>query len=193
MIFKNNMNKDYIFESQRLGFRNWKKTDLNEFAEINADIDVMEHFPNILTKKETSDFMDRLQKHFENKGYTYFATDILETKEFIGFIGLAYQDYKTDFTPATDIGWRLKKSAWGKGYATEGAKKCIEYAFQNLNLNYIISACTEKNFKSEQVMKKIGMEKLGEFKHPKLIEFPEYEKCLCYGISKNSHIQQQAE
>ncbi|WP_431134797.1 GNAT family N-acetyltransferase [Psychroserpens mesophilus] len=179
------MKTDYIFTSERLGFRNWTKNDVIEFAEINADVKVMEHFPKPLTIEETSDFIERLQKHYTENGYNYFATEVLETSEFIGFIGLAYQEYQTEFTPATDIGWRLKTSAWGKGYATEGAKKCLEFAFNKLGLNKIISVFTEKNTKSENVMKKIGMEKIGTFNHPKLKAYPEYEKCICYQISKS--------
>ncbi len=179
------LKEKYIFKSERLGFRDWSETDLTEFAKINADLEVMEHFPKPLTEKETAEFIDRLKKHYTKNGFNYFATEILESGELIGFIGLAFQDYKTDFTPAVDIGWRLKKSAWGKGYATEGAKKCLEFAFIELNLDKIISTCTEKNSKSENVMKKIGMKKIGEFKHPKLKEYPEYEKCICYEINKN--------
>lgn len=175
----------YIFKSERLGFRNLTESDLTEFAKINADLEVMEHFPKPLTEKETADLIHRLKNHYEKNGYNYFATEILESGEFIGFIGLAFQDYKTDFTPAVDIGWRLKKSAWGKGFATEGAKKCLEFAFNVLNLDKIISTCTEKNAKSENVMKKIGMKKIGAFNHPKLKEYPEYEKCICYEINKN--------
>lgn len=179
------LKKEYIFKSERLGFRNWTKDDLVEFAKINADLEVMEHFPKPLTENETSEFIQRLQNHYIKNGYCYFATEIIEAKELIGFIGLAFQDYKTDFTPAVDIGWRLKKSAWGKGYATEGAKKCLDFAFNELNLDKIISTCIEKNFKSENVMKKIGMEMKGKFNHPKLKEYPEYEKCICYEINKN--------
>lgn len=179
------MKKEYIFKSERLGFRNWVDDDLTEFAELNADLDVMEYFPKALTEKETADFIYRLKKHYEKNGYNYFATEILETEEFIGFIGLAYQEYKTDFTPAVDIGWRLKKNAWGKGYATEGAKKCLDFAFNDLNLGKIISTCPENNTRSENVMKKIGMIKKGVFNHPKLKEYPEYEKCIYYEIDKN--------
>ena len=121
----------------------------------------------------------------KKNGHNYFATEILKTGEFIGFIGLAYQDYKTDFNPAVDIGWRLKKSSWGNGYATEGSKRCLEYAFIELKLERVISTCTEKNTNSENVMKKIGMIKKGMFNHPKLKEFPEYEKCIWYEINKN--------
>jgi len=176
------LDKEYIFKSERLGFRNWSKEDLDEFAEINVDSQVMEHFPKPLTKSETEEFIQRLQKHYSERGYNYFATEILGTGELIGFIGLAYQDYETEFNPATDIGWRLKKSTWGKGYATEGAKRCIEYAFNDFKLDRLISTCTENNARSENVMKKIGMAKKGEFNHPKLKEFPDYEKCIWYEI-----------
>lgn len=181
--------KKYLFESERLGFRNWIKADLDEFARINADFEVMEYFPKILTKKETAEFMARLGNHFTEKGYSYFATEILKTGEFIGFIGLTFQDYKTNFTPAVDIGWRLKRNAWGKGYATEGAKKCLEFGFRELNLDEIISTCTKKNFQSENVMKKLGMKKIGEFNHPKLLNFPGLKKCICYGINRNTWME----
>lgn len=179
------MKKEYIFKSERLGFRNWNENDLTEFAKINADLEVMEHFPKPLTEKETREFIQRLKTHYKKNGHNYFATEILDSGELIGFIGLAFQDYKTDFTPAVDIGWRLKKTAWGKGFATEGAKKCLEFAFTKLNLDNVISTCTVKNYKSENVMKKIGMKKIGEFNHPKLKEYPKYEKCVCYGVNKN--------
>ena len=179
------MNKKYIFQSERLGFRNWTENDLNEFSKINADKEVMKHFPKTLTKEETEKFIVRLKNHHSKNGFCYFATETLNNNEFIGFIGLAYQEYKTKFTPAVDIGWRLKKNAWGNGYATEGAKRCLKYAFENLNLKSVIATCTIENLKSENVMKKIGMKKIGEFNHPKLKDFPEYEKCLCYEITKD--------
>jgi len=177
------MKKDeYIFKSERLGFRNWRNEDLEEFEQLNSDEAVMEHFPKTLTKNEVEDLIKELKNHFSENGFTYYATEILETKEFIGMIGLAFQEYKTKFTPAIDIGWRLKRSAWGKGYATEGAKRCLEYAFNELKISRIISVCTVNNNKSENVMNKIGMTKKGAFNHPELISHPEYEKHFCYEI-----------
>lgn len=178
------MPNSYLFKSERLGFRNWKESDLDEFSKLNADPMVMEHFPYTLSGEETYAFIVRLKKHYNERGYTYFATDLLETGEFIGFIGLAFQDYVSEFTPNVDIGWRLKQSSWGNGYATEGAKRCLEYGFENLVFDKIIAVCTEQNDKSENVMKKIGMKKVGIFNHPKLKDFPEHEKCICYEISK---------
>jgi RimJ/RimL family protein N-acetyltransferase len=183
------MKKDkYIFKSERLGFRNWTNDDLEEFAKLNSDKAVMEHFPEILSKKEVGKFIDRLKKHYAHNGFTYYATEILETKELIGMIGLAFQEYKTNFTPAIDIGWRLKRKAWGKGYATEGANRCLKYAFDELGINKIIAVCTIKNKKSENVMKKIGMTKIGEFNHPEMKKHPAYEKHFCYEITKKQDV-----
>ncbi|MFZ6053041.1 GNAT family N-acetyltransferase [Halocola ammonii] len=178
------MKEDYIFTSSRLGFRSWSRQDLEEFAALNADPEVMEHFPRPLEKSETADFIKRLQDHYKNYGHCYFATEILDTGEFIGFIGLAFQQYESPFTPSVDIGWRLKKSAWGKGYATEGALRCLEYGFTQLNLNEVISTCPKENLRSERVMQKIGMSKIGEFNHPNLDDSPHLQNCVCYRVQK---------
>ena len=187
MVCEKLENSKYIFKSKRLGFRNWTSTnnDLKVLLEMNSDSEVMKYFPSTLRKKETEDLLNQLIKHYDEKGYTYYATEVLETGELIGFIGLAYQTYKTEFSPGTDIGWRLKKSAWGKGYATEGAKRCLEYAFNELKLHKIFSICTINNVKSENVMTKIGMIKKGEFDHPELINHPEYKKNNWYEIKND--------
>ena len=99
-------------------------------------------------------------------------------------IGLAFQEFTSDFTPAIDIGWRLKRNAWGRGYAIEGAKRCLEFAFNELAINKIISVCTIQNSKSENIIKKIV-----EFNHSKLIIHPEYEKHLCYEILKPTLVE----
>ncbi len=176
-----------LFSSDRLHFRTWKDSDLDKFSALNSDPDVMEHFPSVLSAAESKDFLDRLQKHQAKYGHCYFAVETKDRLEFIGFIGLAHQVYDTDFTPATDIGWRLKKSAWGNGYATEGALRCLDFGFENLGLEKIIATCTLSNKNSEKVMQKIGMEKIKEFDHPRLKEFPDYERCLLYEI-KNPNL-----
>lgn len=178
------MNKEYVFKSERLGFRLWLDDDLEDFTELNSDSEVMEHFPKSLTKSETEEFIQRLQKHYLDQGYNYYATELLETGEFIGFIGLAYQEFESEFNPSTDIGWRLKRSSWGKGYATEGAKRCLDHAFNTLKLESIISTCVVGNSNSEKVMRKIGMTKKGTFDHPKLKEYPTFEKCVWYEIKR---------
>ncbi|NUO03137.1 MAG: GNAT family N-acetyltransferase, partial [Saprospiraceae bacterium] len=170
--------KSYLFTSARLGFRNWLATDLEEMAAINADKAVMEFFPKVATKEETLNFIHRMQQQLTNKGFCYFAVDLLESHEFIGFIGLFEQTYEAHFTPCVDIGWRLRKTAWNQGFATEGAARCLEYAFQDLNLQKVVAVAPKINVRSEQVMKKIGMKKSGEFEHPLLGDCERLRDCV---------------
>jgi len=151
---------------------------------INSNPKVMEYFPMILNQKQTNEFITRLQTQYSKNGFCYFAVDKLESNEFIGFIGIAELTFKSDFTPCVDIGWRLAQSEWGKGFATEGAKKCIEFAFNEIELKNIKSICPETNNKSEKIMKKIGMKKTKSFNHPLLSEFKKLEKCVLYEIEK---------
>lgn len=175
----------YLFTSARLGFRNWLHSDLEKLAAINSDPKVMEFFPGVLTLHETSDFIERMQEQFSKKGFCYFAVDKLADNEFIGFIGLSEKTFAADFTPCVDIGWRLKSSEWGNGYATEGAKRCLEYAFRELDLKSVVAMAPIINIKSEKIMQKIGMQKVKTFLHPLLENDKRLEECLLY--EKNQH------
>jgi len=180
------MSDKYLFTSERLGFRNWIDSDISKMIDINSNPDVMKFFPAIATKIQTAEFIDRMKLMYIEKGYCYFAVDQLKDKSFIGFIGLCYQTYKSQFTPGVDIGWRLNKKYWNNGFATEGAKKCLDYGFNKLELKEIIATAPIINIKSIRIMEKIGMNKLIEFKHPRLRSDKRLENCLCYKI-KNSN------
>lgn len=170
----------YIFTSSRLGFRNWRFEDIEKMYHVNIDKDVMEFFPSMPSYKETEAFVLRMQNSYIKNGYCYFAVDILECKEFIGYIGLTLQTFESQFTPCVDIGWRLKTAAWGKGYATEGAKRCLKFGFDSLNLKNIYAIAPVLNIKSQHVMKKIGMHKITTFLHSKIEEGHSLQDCVLY-------------
>lgn len=176
----------YLFTSARLGFRNWNETDIVPMAAINADPLVMEFFPAVKTYEETAAFVLRMQQQYAEKGYCYFAVDRLDSHTFIGFIGLSWQTFEADFTPCADIGWRLARAEWGKGYATEGARRCLEYAFNKLKLNSVLSMAPKLNARSEEVMKKIGMQKLKDFTHPLLLQDERLKTCVLYKIETSA-------
>ena len=177
------MNK-YLFTSQRLGFRNWKNEDLVPMSELNADEEVMEFFPQTYNLEATKEFIRIMQKNFDEDGFCFYAVDKLADNKFIGFIGLHKVNFDADFTPTQEIGWRLSRSAWNFGYATEGAKRCLEYGFEQLNFNEIYSFTPLQNIRSENVMKKIGMKKEGEFDHPMLEKDSWLKSHLLYKIEK---------
>lgn len=172
--------KKYIFTSERLGFRNWSLADIDRMHEINSDEKVMEFFPTIPTKEQTKEFIERMKKQYENKGFCYFAVDKLDDKEFLGFIGLSEQTYEADFTPCVDIGWRIKRSEWNKDFASEGAKKCLDYALNELKLENVYSIAPKINTKSEHIMKKIGLKKQYEFEHSLLTNNDRLKNCVLY-------------
>ncbi len=176
----------YLFTSSRLGFRNWTVDDLAPMAVINTDKTVMEFFPMTPSTSDTQNFIERMQQQFEETNFCYFAVDILENKEFIGFIGLSRQTFDAPFNPSVDIGWRLKRSSWFNGYATEGAKACLDYAFNTLQIKELLSMAPAINNKSIAIMKKIGMSKLSDFIHPSLLDFPRLQNCVVYKITADS-------
>lgn len=149
---------------------------------ISASKEVMRFFPALATPQQTADFIERMQRLYQEKGYCYFAVDLLETNEFIGFIGLNDITYHVPFSPAVDIGWRLAEKYWGKGYATEGATACLSYAKEQLNLPEIVATAPIINKPSITIIEKIGMTKHLNYVHPSLKGNARLENCVCYKI-----------
>lgn len=174
---------DYLFTSERLGFRNWKTSDIDKMAEINANKQVMEFFPSTQTAEQTALFIERMQQLLARTGFCYFAVDALEDGKLIGFIGMAEQTFDAAFTPCIDIGWRLHPDVWGKGYATECAKACLEYAFHTLKLKKVYAMAPAINQKSIAVMQKIGMHYVTNFMHPLLLSDERLKDCVLYEIN----------
>ncbi|MBL7930483.1 MAG: GNAT family N-acetyltransferase [Bacteroidia bacterium] len=152
---------------------------------INLDPRVMEYFPSTQDKEQTAGFIQRMQKSFLEKSYCYYAVDELGGG-LIGFVGFMDKDFKSDFTPAVDIGWRLATAHWNKGYALEGARACMDYGFKTLGFKNVISIAPKINERSEKIMKRLGMNKRGEFKHPDLSAHPRLETCVVYELRSDN-------
>ncbi|WP_432667425.1 GNAT family N-acetyltransferase [Wukongibacter baidiensis] len=175
---------EYIMRTSRLGLRRWKESDLEPFAEMNMNPEVMKYFPSTLTVEESNSLVERINEHFDKHGFGLWAVELLESKEFIGFIGLKIPGFEAEFTPCVEIGWRLSNEFWGNGYATEGAKACLDYAFTDLGISEIVSFTAVLNKPSMRVMEKLGMNYEGEFLHPKLDENHPLCKHVLYKIIK---------
>ncbi len=169
-------------ETSRLIIRSWKEEDLKEFGRLNSDEAVMRYFPKTLSEGETDAFYEAIQEEFKTHNYGLYAVEVKENREFIGFIGFHEATFDMDFTPCIEIGWRLKKEAWGHGYATEGAKACIKYGFEQLGFREIFSFTAEINKPSENVMKKLGMSYIKEFNHPRVEDKSPLYKHVLYSI-----------
>jgi RimJ/RimL family protein N-acetyltransferase len=167
----------YLLRTPRLGLRRWKPSDLEVFTLMNQDPRVMEFFPRVLTAAESAAMAAKNDAFFEQYGYGLYAVDELvpvsagtATEEFIGYVGLLRPSFESWFTPCVEVGWRLRAEVWGCGYATEAAAACLAYGLGELGMERIYSFTAVPNVRSERVMLKIGMKKVGEFDHPRIEE-----------------------
>lgn len=132
----------------------------------------MAHFPATLTRAESDLLIERIEAGFEENGFGLWAVEVREDEEFIGFVGLGVPEFEAHFTPAVEVGWRLARSAWGHGFATEAGRAALEFGFEVANLSEVVSFTTVANQRSRAVMERLGMahDPVEDFDHP---AFPE--------------------
>jgi RimJ/RimL family protein N-acetyltransferase len=171
-----------IVETKRLILRQWREGDRSLFADLNADPETMRFFPRTLSDDESNAFIDKSIASINTIGYGWMAVEIKETHEFIGSIGLSNPRFEAHFTPCTEIGWRLHRKYWGKGYATEGASVVLDYGFNGLGHDEIVSFTSIFNIPSIRVMKRIGMTSnhIDDFDHPRVEEGHRLKKHVLY-------------
>jgi RimJ/RimL family protein N-acetyltransferase len=156
--------------TERLLLRPWRDGDLEPFARMNADPSVMVHFPALLERKESHALVARFRKQFDDHGWGRWAVEVPYVAPFIGFIGLSRPSFDAHFTPCVEVSWRLGREHWGHGYATEGARAALRFAFEELALAEVVSFTVAKNAASRRVMDRLGMlhSARDDFDHPQL-------------------------
>ena len=152
----------------RLLLRDWQDSDLDPFASMNADSQVMEFFPRVLDRAESDALVARIRSRFARSGFGLWAVEVCGITPFIGFVGLTVPSFEVHFTPCVEIGWRLARDHWGRGYATEAARVALEFGFRRLALEEIVSFTAQVNRRSRNVMERIGMSHSpdDDFEHP---------------------------
>lgn len=171
--------------TERLLLRRWTDADRAPFAALNADPEVMEYFPAPLTRPESDAMVDRIDRRIEENGFGFWALEVAGTGEFIGFTGLSVPRFDAHFIPAVEIGWRLARSAWGRGYATEAALRALRYAFDEAHLDEVVSFTSALNVRSQAVMKRIGMvyDPADDFEHPLVPEGHRLRRHVLYRLT----------
>lgn len=177
---------DRILRTERLLLRPWREADLEPFATMNADSTVMEYFSKTLNRQESDALATRFRDLFNRQGYGLWALEIPEIASFIGFVGLHHENFEAPFTPCVEIGWRLAREHWGRGYATEAARAALRYGFDQLGLDEIVSFTVPDNARSRAVMERIGMTRseAEDFDHPALPEGHRLRRHVLYRIRK---------
>lgn len=158
--------------TERLVLRRWLPADRQLFAALNADPEVMEYYPGVLSRPESDALADRIEAHFAAHGFGLWALEVAGVAGFVGCVGLAIPRFEAPFTPCVEIGWRLARAHWGKGYATEAARAAMAYGFDVLRLPELVSFTVPANLRSRRVMERLGMthDQRDDFLHPALPE-----------------------
>lgn len=172
--------------TDRLVMRRWEERDRAPFAALNADAEVMRYFPATLTRQESDRFVDRIEAGFDEHGFGLWALEIQQTGEFIGMTGLARHTFPAHFNPSVEVGWRLARSAWGFGYATEAGRAAVEHGFTVAGLDQIVSMTTVTNEPSRAVMRRLGLTRdpADDFDHPRVPDGSPLKRHVLYRISR---------
>lgn len=180
-----------IRRSSRILLRDWRDADLAPFAAMNADFKVMEFLPAPLAREESDAMVKRIRLHIAERGFGLWALEIVGRTPFAGFVGLSVPTFDAPFTPCVEVGWRLGVEHWGQGYATEGARLAVQYAFDVLRLPEVVSFTVPANQRSIRVMERLGMTYSADddFDHPKLSPGHRLQRHVLYRLARSQGLR----
>ncbi len=161
----------FAITADRLVLRQWRDTDRAPFQAMCRDPQVMVHLGPLQTAQQTDAGINRLAALQDELGHTFWAVERRSDAAFIGFCGLkCAPEGIPGLDGAIEIGWRLRRDAWGHGYAREAAQASLDWGFANLAVASIFAITTPGNVRSWGLMERLGMLRRAEmdFAHPAL-------------------------
>lgn len=175
-----------LLQTSRLVLRRWTNADCEPFAAINSDPRVLEFLPRALSRDESDALIERIEEHFERCGYGLWAVEVLGVAPLVGFVGLSTPRFEAHFTPCVEIGWRFSADHWGHGYATEAALTALGFAFNEAQLDEVVSFTVPGNRRSRAVMERLGMrhDPADDFDHPNLPVGDRLRRHVLYRIQR---------
>jgi RimJ/RimL family protein N-acetyltransferase len=140
----------------RLTLRPWREEDRGAFAALNADRDVTWDLGGPLSRAASDAKFDRYVATFERHGFSRWAIED-PRQAFVGYAGVMPSSREHPLGPHAEIGWRLVRPAWGKGYATEAARAAIDDGFSRVGLIEMLAYTSADNVRSQGVMVRLGL------------------------------------
>lgn len=152
----------------RVRLRHWWPQDRDALWRMQSDPRVMEFLMPVPDRAASDAVADRIAAHFAAHGFGLWVVEVPGETDFAGYAGLVHVPYAEHFTPAVEIGWRFLPDHWGRGYATEAARQCLDFGFETLRLPAIVAITVPANQRSRAVMERLGMTRLegGDFDLP---------------------------
>ena len=163
-------------ETERLKLRMWRESDLDDYAALTADPLVMRYLQPgkpPFTRADAWRSIAFFMGHWQMRGYGHWAVEEKASGRMIGRIGFL----NPEGWPGFEIGWTLARHAWGKGYATEGGRRALEYAFKTLGQRHVISLIHPENTPSMRVAERLGEKREGTHRFDEL-------EVIVYGVDR---------
>lgn len=172
---------------ERILLRQWRDADLEPFAAINADAEVMRHFSAPLAREESAALFDRLRRGIDECGWGLWAVEV--EGRFAGFTGLSVPRFQAAFTPCVEVGWRLGREFWGRSLAYRAALEALQFGFGTLHLEEIVSFTACGNARSRRLMERLGFSHnpRDDFDHPSLPEGHPLRRHVLYRKKASDH------
>jgi RimJ/RimL family protein N-acetyltransferase len=165
---------DIVIETERLRLRRVTAGDLEELIAIHADPDI-ERFMGTFDEDTATDWVDRVEQCWREHGYGRVAITDRATGRLLGRTGLQYFEQFAE----TELGWTLRRDAWGRGYATEAARACADWAFRDFEFPYLTSLIEPDNERSIKIADRLGMTPL---RNDVMLERP----FIVYAVSRDT-------
>jgi len=185
-----------LLATGRLLLCDWSAEDAEVLLELSRDPEVMRYFPGPASREHVEALVARQQEALAAGRPGLYSVHTRGTEpggsRCIGFVGLQVPRFRAPFmepfeasgTPCVEIGWRLRRDAWGRGYATEAAREVLRHGFETLGLSEIVSFTAVPNEPSRAVMRRLGMrhDRDGDFDHPALDPGHRLERHVLYRL-----------
>ena len=171
--------------TERLLVRQWRESDIEPFARLNADPEVTRYLGGVRTRERSVAWVQAARTEIEERGWGLWAVEVPGTVGCIGFVGLTPLPPEVPQAPGIEVGWRLAREHWGHGYATEAARAALDFGFEELGLDEIVSMTAAANLRSRRVMERLEMtyNPADDFEHP-LVTDPALQPHVLYRLSR---------
>lgn len=178
---------EFRLETERLVLRSWRDADRTPFAAMSADPEVMQHLDGVVSRTDSDAIIDRLASVERDQGHTFWAIERRDDAKFLGFCGLRRGGHADTPVPIElEIGWRLARHAWGRGYAREAAQASIDWGWANQPDDRISAWTVQANSGSWGLMLRLGMVHRPEldFDHPRFADGHRLRRHIVYTIDR---------
>lgn len=139
--------------TERLLLRGWRSGDLDEFADMARDPEVMQFLGEVVDRNQAWRTMSMFAGHWMLRGYGSWVVERKADGAVLGRAGL----WQPEGWPGLEVGWMLARSAWGNGYALEAARAAVSWAWEHLDVDQLISLIDPDNVRSARVAERLGM------------------------------------